>query len=229
MVILVPNHADGQAYQLTADGGLTGTRTGNTYTNTVGNANALGIGTPPTGFTAYPTSTGTLYYTPYGIAITGAVGTAKYGLTAYISTNFSHPAASYMESSQSCTSTTGCTASQFSVISTNSASPTWVIPSPGVGNTTVYASIGIFMPDNDGASAFTGTDAVAITYNLINISTGAAVAGQTQILQLNGEVVQDAVQLTLSQAAGGIAITSASDYSATFGNVNGLELGRGPT
>jgi hypothetical protein len=78
------------------------------------------------------------------------------------------------------------------------------------------------MPDNDGATAFTGTDQVYITFNLVNMTTNKVITSATQILALQNVIVQDAVQLTLTQATNGVTITTASDYSLAFGNVNGL-------
>jgi hypothetical protein len=217
--------ASGQTLSLLAEpGGLTATSTSNnTDYNTLGNMNALGIGTAPTGLTAVTASTGALYYTPYGIQITGVNG-YKVGVTAYVSTNFSHPAASYVQHSESCTATPGCTTSQFSTMSTSSAAPSWIVPSPGVGNTTILGALAVFLPDNDGATAFTGTDQVSISFNLVNLTTNKVIAGITQIVVLQNENVQDAVQLTMTQASNGVTITTASDYSMTFGNVNGLGI-----
>lgn len=229
IVLIASGRANGQAFTLLAEpGGLTATSTSNnTDYNTLGNMNALGIGTAPTGLTAVTTSTGTLYYTPYGIQITGIpTGRNGYnvGVTAYVSTNFTHPAASYVQHSESCTATPGCTATQFSTMSTSSAAPTWVVPSPGVSNTTVLGALAIFLPDNDGATAYTGTDQVYVSFNLVNLSTNKVITGITQVVVLQNENLQDAVQLTLTQASGGVTITAASDYSMAFGNVNGLGI-----
>ena len=43
------------------------------------------------------------------------------------------------------------------------AAPTTVVAAPGINNQTVTAGLAIFVPDNNGASAFTGVDTARIT------------------------------------------------------------------
>ena len=204
-------------------GGLTGTQAGNNYFASFGAMNALGIGTPAAGLMVTPLSTGALYFSEYQIQIAGLPNPHKAGVTAFVSTNFTHPAAEIL---QSCPSTATCTSSgSYSAMSTNAAAPTDVIPAPGVGNTTVTVGVGIFLPDNDGASAYTGNDTVAFTLTLTDLTNNKVQQTATVFLNTPAETVEDAVRLTLGTATGGLTVTPAADYSMNFGNVNGLGIG----
>jgi hypothetical protein len=145
-------------------------------------------------------------------------------ITAVVSSNFTHPGALVL---QSCPSTSACTASgNFSAMSTVAGAPTTVVPAPGINNQTVTAGLGIFLPDNDGAAAFTGLDTARITHpatDTINNKTIGSVEIRLDTPQ--GETVQNAVRLTLATATGGLTITPAADFSMNFGNVNGLGFG----
>jgi hypothetical protein len=146
-------------------------------------------------------------------------------LTVHVSTNFTHPLAQVL---QNCPSTAACnTSGGYSNMAT-AGPPSIVIAS--MGNNTATVGLGIFLPDNDGASAFTGPDTTGvITLTMADVSS-PNVALQTATLAFNSapsNTVQDAVQLTLSTAAGGLAVTPASDYSMNFGFVNGLGFGPG--
>ena len=44
-------------------------------------------------------------------------------------------------------------------------------------------------------------------------------------LSFNSQSLVTALQLTLSTATGGVTVNAASDYSVTFGNVNGIGVG----
>jgi hypothetical protein len=190
-----------------------------------GTMNALGIGTPSSGVTAIPLSNGTLYYSPYKLTASGLATGHKAIVTAYVSNDFNNPAALVMET---CPDTLGCTAAgNYSTMSTTSGAPTAVIASPGIGNTSVNAGLAIFLPDNNGASAFTGNDGVQITFTMKDASSGATLDTATLYLSIPQETVQDAVQLTLGTAPGGATIATASDFSLNFGNVNGLGIGPG--
>lgn len=227
-VLMFPRQAIGQSFQLLQSaGGISSVLVGNDYISTFGNMNALGIGTPQTGLTVAALSNGALYFSQYQIQFQGLRGMHKAGLTAYVSTNFSHPAALVLEN---CADTAACNASGgYSAMSTSAAAPSDVVPAPGIGNTTVTAGIGIFLPDNDGAGAFTGVDSTAVvTLTMTDLTDHKVVA--TATFTFNGvpsNTVQDAVQLTLGTAAGGLTVASAADYSMTFGAVNGLGIGPG--
>jgi hypothetical protein len=196
------------------------------YSGQFGIMNALGIGTPGTGVQVIPLSNGALYYTTYRITVAGLTGAQKAGLTAFVSTNFGHPAALIM---QSCPSSSSCNASgQFAAMSTVAGAPTTIIAAPGIGNSTVTAGLGIFLPDNNGAAAFAGLDTVRVTLTMTNLQNNQVI-GTTQI-RLNlpqGETVQTAVRLTLATATGGLTISPGADFSVNFGKVNGLGFGPG--
>lgn len=224
-LIFLPTGLHAQLQLLQAPGGLAGTEVGNNYFTSFGTMNALGIGTPTNGVTVIPLSNGALYYTEYQIQFSGIAAGHKASLTTYVSANFTHPAALVMEN---CPYTATCTSSGgYSAMSTSAAAPSGVIPSPGLGNTTVTAGIGIFLPDNDGGSAFTGNDSVEFTLTMKDLNTNTVLSTANLFLNSPAETVQDAVQLTLSTAAGGLTISPGADYSMNFGNVNGLGIGPG--
>lgn len=199
---------------------------GSTYSSQFGVMNALGIGAPSAGVTVIPLNNGALYITKYQVTMTGLPNPHLAAITAVVNSNFTHPAALVL---QSCPSTSACTASgNFSAISTVAGAPTTVVPAPGINNQTVTAGLGIFLPDNDGAAAFTGLDTARITLtatDTINNKTIGTVEIRLDTPQ--GETVQNAVRLTLATATGGLAVTPASDFSMNFGNVNGLGFGPG--
>lgn len=210
---------------LPVPGGLTGSQIGNNYFTSFGTMNALGIGTPAAGLTVAALTNGALYFSEYQIVLFGLPANHKAAVTAYVSTNFAHAAAEILEN---CPSTVTCTSSaNYSAMSTNAGAPTPVIPSPGIGNATATVGIGIFVPDNNGATAYTGTDTAALTLTMTDLNTNTVVATALVFLNSPAETVQDAVQLTLGTAVGGLTISPASDYSTNFGNVNGLGIGAG--
>jgi len=229
-ILMAPaRQAGAQTFSLSsAPGGITLTvgGGGNRYSGQFGTMNALGIGTPSAGVTVIPLSNGALYYTPYRLTVTGLAANHKAGVTGFVSTNFGHPAALIM---QSCPSTSSCNSSaQFSAMSTIAGAPTTIVPAPGIGNSTVTAGLAIFLPDNNGATAFTGLDTARLSLTMTDL-TNNQVVGTIEI-RLNspqGETVQDAVRLTLATASGGLTVTPSADFSMNFGNVNGLGFGPG--
>jgi hypothetical protein len=228
VLIITPAARAGANFDLvSAAGGITLTQVGNNYISSFGTMNALNIGTPAAGVTAIPLSNGTLYYTPYSLFVHGGLAAGQTGyVTAYVSTNFGNPAALIL---QSCPSSSSCnTAAQFSTMSTNAGAQTTVIAPPGIARgVTVNAGLAIFVPDNNGANAFNGTDSAVISFTMINNNTGGLI--ETLQLSLNNprETLQNAVQLTLATAPGGLTVNPAADYSMNFGNVNGLGIGPG--
>jgi hypothetical protein len=215
----------GQSFSLLAvTGGITGTLNGSDYVNTFGTMNALGIGTPETGLTLAVLSNGALYFSEFQVQFTGLATGHNASFTAYVSPNFTHSGAQVVEM---CTSTGACTSSSgYAAVSLSSASPSTIIAS--MGNTTATVGIGVFLPDNDGAAAFTGADGAAVVNLVMTDTTSGHKA--TATWTFNGtpsQTVQDAVQLKLSTAPGGLTISSgtSSDFSLAFGNVNGLGVG----
>lgn len=227
IMLLHAREANAQSFQLLAvPGGITGTLTGSDYINTFGTMNALGLGTPnEAGLTVIALGNGAIYFSEFQVQFSGLTAGHNGRLTAVVTTNFTHPAAQVVES---CPSTGACTtAGGYSAVSTSAGAPTTVIAS--MGNATATVGIGIFLPDNDGASAFTGVDnAAVVTYTMTDLTTNKTVA--TATWTFNGapsQTVQDAVQFTLGTATGGLTVTTASDYSMNFGTVNGLGIGPG--
>jgi hypothetical protein len=208
---------------LQAPGGLGGTLVGTNYRNTFGNMNALGIGAAQSGLTLTVLSNGAIYFTPFQVQFQGLGGNQRASLTAYVSTSFAHPAAQII---QNCPSTAACTTSGgYNTMSTVQAAPTAVVAN--LGNATVTAGIGIFLPDNDGATAFSGVDNGAIvTYVMRDVSNNRTLATATWSFNATpNNTVQTAVQLSLASATGGLTVTPNADYSMNFGNVNGLGFG----
>ena len=223
----LPAHAGANFDLTSAPGGITLTQVGNNYISSFGTLNALGIGTPASGVTIIPLSNGALYFTTYNLFVHGGLPAGHTGtVTAYASTNFGHPLALILES---CPSTSSCNASgQYSALSVNVGAQTSVIAAPGIPKSaTVTAGLAIFVPDNNGASAFSGTDSATISFTMFDNADGSLI--ETLMLSLNNptETLQSAVRLTLATATGGLTITPAADYSMNFGNVNGLGFGPG--
>jgi hypothetical protein len=210
---------------LAAPGGLVGMLVGSNYQNTFGTMNALGLGTPQTGLTVAVLSNGALYFTQYQVRFQGLGVGQNAKLTIYVSTNFTHPPAQVI---QNCPGAGACGISGgYSNMSTNAGAPSIVVAS--MNNATVTAGLGVFLPDNDGASAFTGVDNTGVvTFKMIDIGTNLVL--QTATFSFNAapnNTVQNAVQLTLATAIGGLTVTPAADFSMAFGNVSVLGLGPG--
>jgi hypothetical protein len=211
----------------TAPGSITMTPSGNNYITSFGTMNGLGIGTPSAGVTVIPLSNGALYYSTFQMTVTGGMaGTHHAYVTAYISTNFAHTAALTLEG---CPSSSSCnTSGSFSALSTNVGAPTSVVATPGMlKSQTTTAGLAIFVPENNGAGAWSGADTAAITLRAYDFENGTQI--DTVVLSLNNpnETLQTAVRLNLATATGGVTISPASDYSLGFGNVNALGIGPG--
>ncbi len=199
---------------------------GGPFTSGFGNVNGMGIGTPGTNQTIYTPASGggVLYTSPYNVQITGAAAKNPASVFAYVSTNFTHSAILRVYTCNS-----GCTsAAAFTPMSTNSASPTGIVPSPGLAtNQTVTRWLGLFVSNQNGASAFTGTDSAVMTWKVYDDKGFVLKHTYTFTLNNPNENVQTALRLTLSTAPGGRTISAASDYSISYGNVNGLGISPG--
>src|SRR4029077_5525123 len=228
LIVLASPAWAGANFDLTSvAGGITLTQVGNNYIASFGTMNALGVGTPAGGVTVIPLNNGALYFTNYGLFVHGGLPQGHTGVvTAFASTNFAHPIALVLES---CPSNSSCNSSgQYSVMSTNGGAQTSVILPPGVAKgQTVTAGLAIFVPDNNSANAFSGTDSATISFTMTDFTAGTTI--ETLMLSLNNpsETLQTAVQLKLATAAGGVAVTPGADYSMNFGNVNGMGFGPG--
>lgn len=199
---------------------------GGTLSGQFGTMNALGLGTPAAGVTVIPLTNGALYLTHYQINISGLPNPHQGAVTAFVNSNFTHPAALIM---QSCPSSSTCNASgNFSAMSLLAAAPTTVVAAPGINNQTVTVGLAIFVPDNNGASSFTGVDTARITLTATDTTNNKNFA--TAEIRLDtpvGETVQSAVRLTLATATGGLTISPGADFSMDFGRVNGLGFAPG--
>jgi hypothetical protein len=223
-ILIFPTSSFGQANQQfilqTATGGVTISGSTPTYSTSFGALDAFGAGTPAAGVTAIPVANGMLFYSPINFVMGNLLGHHSGVIKAYVSSNFTHPTAMIL---QGCASNATCTASgSYANISTNAGAPTTIVPNMPE-NSTATASIAIVVPDNNGAGAFSGTDAATITFVGSDAQNGQAL--NTVTLSLNPQSLVTAIQLTLSTAIGGAAINAASDYSIDFGNVNGMGVG----
>ncbi|MGC2694743.1 MAG: hypothetical protein WA738_03050, partial [Candidatus Angelobacter sp.] len=209
---------------LASPGGITGTLVGSTYINTFGSMNALGLGTPQTGLTVVALSNGAIYFSQYQVQFQGLGGGQNARLTIYVSTNFAHPAAQII---QNCPSTAACnTSGGYGTMSTIQGAPSTVIAS--MGNNTVTAGLGVFLPDNDGATAFAGVDnSAVITFTMTDVANNKVLQTATFTFSAAAPLntVQTAVRLTLGTAAGGLTVAPGADFAMNFGNVNGLGFG----
>jgi hypothetical protein len=201
--------------------GITIGGTPGSWSTGFGSVNGLGLGTPGTGQTVLSPAGGKLYSSPYDIVITGAAGSIKAVVKAYVSTNFAHSAILQVYTCLSSCATAG----NYSALSTNSGSPTDIVPFPGQHNTTAIAYLAIFVSNQNGASAFSGTDSATITFFVYDGNT----LKHTYTLTLNNptENMQTALSLGLATAAGGRTISAGSDFSLSFGTVNGLGISPG--
>ena len=204
--------------------GITLTTVGNNYTATFGgllnNMDALGISAPATNVYVIPLTNGALYYTYYDVFFKKVSGGHTAYVTGSVTTNFTHSQAFAL---WSCAYPSACNTSGSYSAMTGTVD---VVPAPGLaqGNT-VKVGVAIFLPDNDGASAYTGTDTVAITLTAIDFNTGTTI--ENIVLTLTSANLQTAVRLNLGTNASGLTVTPASDYSMNFGNVNALGISPG--
>jgi hypothetical protein len=206
--------------------GFTITPSGANYRSSFGTMNALAIGATQAGVNDVALSNGAMYFTTFDVSVS-AIGNSTGVVKAYVSTNFTGFAASAMVL-YGCPSTAACNSSaQFAPLGTTQGSEATLVTGLTKTATTATVGLAIFLPDNDGASAFTGTASAIVTFDLY--LDGAATTTDTVTLNLNNpsETVQTAVQLTLAQAASGRVITSGTDFTLGFGNVNALGIGPG--
>jgi len=199
------------------------------YTASFGSMNALAFGAPATNVTATALSNGALYFTTLTAsvqAIGGNTGVVK----AYVSTNFIGNAASAMIV-YGCAAPSACTSSgQFSALGTSQAGATTLASGLNNGSSSANVGLAIFLPDNNGASAFTGLSALGCTVSFDLYLNGSNTVSDTVTLALINETVQSAVQLTVGSAAGGLTIGNAGGplldpFTMNFGNVNALGIG----
>jgi hypothetical protein len=211
-----------QTVTFATSGGITITGAVLVWSSSFGSVNGFGLGTPGSGQTVMSTTGGVMYTSPYDIVVSGASGSNKAVVKAYMSTNFLHPAIL-----QAYTCRSGCTnVNNYTAISTNVASPTDVISAPGVNNGNTTRHLGIFVSNQNGAGAYTGTDSATLTLSVYNNADSSL--KQTHTFALINENVQTALQMTVATAPSGRAISAGSDFSISYVNVNGLGLGPSP-
>lgn len=196
------------------------------YTAGFGNVNGLGAGSPAAGVTLITTGVvgGVIYSTPYNIVLSRMPASHSATVSAYVSANFVQPTILILES---CYPSSGCViGGSFTTISTSALTPTPIIASPGAGNGTYTASLGLFVANTDGPGVSSGADSATLTLVATDTTNGRQ---STVNLTLNSpsENLQTAVEFLLSTAPGGLTISPASDFSVNYGNVNGLGLAPG--
>jgi hypothetical protein len=219
VLVLTPSAWAGANLKLQNATGITITTSGSDYTSSFGTMNGLGAGTASAGVSVQTVAGGALYFSTVNFQLQGGPSPSV-GVTAYVSTQFGHPAALIM---QSCPNTATCTSStNYQTLPTVAASAIVIASNVVKGGAAVTASIGIFVPYNNGASAFAGTDSVAITF----FARNGATLVDTTTLTLNNpvETLQSAIGMSLSTAPSGVNISPSSDFSLNFGNVNGLGI-----
>jgi hypothetical protein len=210
--------------KLQTGGGVTISGSSPSFKSGYGNVNGLGVGTPGAGISILTTgvAAGVFYTTPYDIVLSAMTATHKAKVTVYVSTQFAHPTVLYL---LSCYPSGGCTTgASYTTISINAGAPTTVIASPGVANGTYIGSLALFVSNANGGGTFTGADTATLTFTATDLNNSNT---STVTLALNtpNETVQTALQLLLATATGGLTISPASDFSASYGNTNGLGVG----
>jgi len=222
-------HAATDFNVIQAPGGIAISGGGQNYSSSFGTMNALGVGAPTqAGVSVIQLNTGALYYTTFDVkTINGIAGAQTAYFQAAVTTTFAHPAAFVMET---CPSNLTCNvAGNFSATSTNVGAPTTVVPAPGLRiNQTATIGLAIFIADNDGAAAYTGTDTATLAIGMFSSATNTLL--DFAFIALNNpvsETVQTAVRLNLATDPSGLTVSPAADYSMNFGNVNALGIGPG--
>lgn len=226
LLVLPGAHAGTNLTLQSAPTGISLTAVGGNYKTSFGTLNALGVpsASPVAGVTILPLSNGALYYTTYQIKITGGLPAGHTAtVTGFVSTNFANPSALIV---QSCPSNRTCNSSgSFSTMPLAGGSID-VVPSPGIPkNTLTTVGLAIFVPDNNGAAAFTGSDSAVVT--LTAFDNGTQFDQTTISLNFPAESLVSAVQLTLNSDPAGLVVGPGTDFLMAFGNVNALGIGPG--
>lgn len=203
-----------------AAGGVTISGAASPFSTGFGNVNGLGIGTPATGLTMLSVSGGYFYYTPYTMVLSGSNPGHPAIVSGYLSANFTNSTS--VIQLMSCAYPGPCTSfSSYSNMPTTQATEITVLPTQTAGgNYTAY--LGLFVHDFNGA--ITSSDSATVNFDVFDANHNTTTTVQ---LKLNNPsvTVQSAVELQLATAAFGVTITatgSSPDYTASFGNVNGL-------
>lgn len=185
-----------------------------------GSVNGLGIGTPTAGLTKLAVTGGELYYTPYTIVVGGVNGGHPALVKAYLSTPLTN--GSSVLQLLSCPYPNPCsTYGSYSALQSGQTNEISVLPSQTAnGNYTAY--LGLFVWNVNGG--ITASDTAQITFDCYDANNNKL--QNSVVLNLSPNLtIATAVQLQLATAASGITISgtgSSADYTASFGNVNGL-------
>jgi hypothetical protein len=200
------------------------TSTGNppTFTFSFGTVDALAVnpgnGNVPSGNVA-ALSNGALYFFTYSLTVNGLQPNKQATVTGSITTSFNHsPSALVIEN---CPNTSNCNlAASYSPFTTNPV----VSPSiSGNGQATVTAGFGLFVPDNNGSTAFTGTDSAVVTLTATDANKNKI---SSALVSFTPQTLQSAVKLSLASTVAGFT-SSGPNSSFNFGTVNGLGIGTG--
>jgi len=226
---LAPSASAASKLTLQTSGGIAIAGAAGVYTSSFGTMNALALGTAQAGVSKSVLTNGAMYFSTLGVSVSSLGNPDTAVVKAYVSTNFTGAAASAMVI-YGCPSTSACnSAGQFSTLGTSLGTEATLAAGITKNANTATIGLAIFLPDNDGASAFTGTVAAGPTVTFDLYVNGAVITTDVATLALNNSTVQNAVQLTLGTATGGLTITPSAPlqdpFSMNFGNVNGLGIG----
>lgn len=195
-----------------------------------GNVNGLGIGTPfvggpaSGGVTVIQTTGGVIYYTPYTIVLSGANNGHHGEVRATIALGGNFATSSSVIQIRSCPVSGACTLDTSYTAVPNNPGEVVVLASTAT-NASYTAYIGLFVASNNGF-AITAGDSATITFRVYDASHNNL--NQTLQLKLDNpaETVQTALQMVLASSTGlTISPTGGTpDFTASFGNVNGLGI-----
>jgi hypothetical protein len=186
-------------------------------TMNMGNVDGLGVGTASTGLSIVSTgvSGGVLYTSPYDLNVTlaGNEKNSNVNIRAQVTTNFTDP----IFIAKNCQPGACSSGGSFTTIPT--AGTINVIPTTIVGTTQTFTPVIAIFVSNANGTVYNTQNTATITFTA---DDGTSTATATMSLKVTP---QNAVQLTLGTAPGGVIISPAADYTANFGNVNALGVG----
>ncbi|HSE48020.1 MAG TPA: hypothetical protein VLA96_02305 [Terriglobales bacterium] len=236
-LLLVPSARAGNikinVSQAPGGAAITGARPN--YTMNMGNVNGIGAGgATVAGVSVLSTSFngGALYASPYRVTFQGLPAPHRVQMTAYVSGNFTKSAALIV---YSCPEAGACTvASNFNPMSLNAGAQTVVLPTRNRANNTPFdADIGVLVMNLSGASAFsTGIDTATVTLFAqdLDVCPGGVCDSDTATITLRVSA-STALRLVLETGTLSPACTmtnsgstSATTYSLSVGNINGLGI-----
>jgi hypothetical protein len=198
-----------------------------------GTVNALGIN-PNTGganvtlsvevlSTGNPATSGALYFFTQTLTVTLNGSNDRFQIRGFINSPFSNGQALILENcpTNNVCNSVATASTNYSPYSLNSASPSIVEPT-FTGNQNVTVGFGLFVPDNDGANAFTGSDGVTLTLNLFDVTTNQN-SGNPLLVAFSVPNIENALQFSLGGSS--LIQPNGTNFTLNFGNVNGLGIG----